>query len=304
MNTWLNKNFGFSKSEFNGILVLLALIILLKAIPFGFEFFEKDRTEDKLTVEKIQKLALVENERYVYRKKEESDSRGTSHKIDLFTFDPNTINITDWQKLGLSAKQAQAILNYTSKGGKFYKPEDLAKMYTISPKMYSTLLPFIKIESNKGAENNKPSFSTESRSTQTFAKKEYSVVEINSADTMQLQQIKGIGPAFARRIFSYRERLGGFVSKQQLMEVYGLDSTKLREVESQIKIDLNAIKSININTADFETLKRFPYLTYKQINAIVQYRKQHGKYNGIDDLKKIAILTPLTMEKIAPYLSF
>ncbi|RZL34282.1 MAG: helix-hairpin-helix domain-containing protein [Pedobacter sp.] len=64
------------------------------------------------------------------------------------------------------------------------------------------------------------------------------------------------------------------------------------------------MRSININTADFNALKTSPYLSYKQINAIIQYRKQHGNYSSIDDLRKILILTPQVIDKVAPYLVF
>ncbi len=64
------------------------------------------------------------------------------------------------------------------------------------------------------------------------------------------------------------------------------------------------IRKININTANFDILKNHPYLKYKQINAIIQYRKQHGNYTSVADLKKILILSPQTIEQIAPYLQF
>ena len=130
------------------------------------------------------------------------------------------------------------------------------------------------------------------------------VVEINAADTLELDKIKGVGPAFARRIVKYRERLGGFHSKEQLFEVYGVDTLKYNEIKDQIRINEEGIKKININTADFEALKNHPYLKYKQINAIIQYRKQHGMYSGIADLKKVLILSPQTIEQLTPYLQF
>ncbi|RYF98398.1 MAG: helix-hairpin-helix domain-containing protein, partial [Chitinophagaceae bacterium] len=137
-----------------------------------------------------------------------------------------------------------------------------------------------------------------------YVKKALVIVEVNQADSAGLDQIKGIGPAFANRILKYRERLGGFYKKEQLMEVYGLDSVKYAEIKDRITINPSAIKTVNINTADFSALKSSPYLSYKQINAIIQYRKQHGNYSSTGDLKKIAILTPQVIEKIAPYITF
>ncbi|RZL32051.1 MAG: competence protein ComEA, partial [Pedobacter sp.] len=220
-------------------------------------------------------------------------------KTVLFNFDPNKIELEDWQRLGLSAKQAQSILNYRSKGGKFYKPEDLQKMYTISPQKYEALRPYIQIEA-KNTNYDKPQYADKPD----YVKKTAVMIELNGADTLTMDEIKGVGAAFARRIVKYRERLGGFYKKEQLLEVYGLDSAKYEEIKTQVKIDANNIKKININTATFDDLKNHPYLKFKQINAIIQYRKQHGNYNSIDDLKKVLILSPENIQNITPYLSF
>ena len=301
MKTWLNKNFGFSKAEFNGFLVLICIIVVLKSAPFLYDVFGKDAVDDVDVLSKLQNIELIDQQRYVYKKDGKDISPKEPNKSKLFYFDPNTIDVTGWQNLGLSKKQAQAVVNYTDKGGKFYKPEDVRKMYTISSETYKRLLPFIKIEPNKisSIQPIKPPVTSN-----TFNNKATVVVEINGADSLQLQQIKGIGPAFARRIIAYRNRLGGFIKKDQLLEVYGLDSTKFEEIKVQVAVDADAVEVINLNTADFEVLKRFPYLSYKQINAIIQYRKQHGNFNTSDDLSKVAILNAKTIAKMLPYFDF
>ncbi|MET4081986.1 competence protein ComEA [Pedobacter sp. UYP30] len=301
MKTWLNKNFGFNKAEFNGLLVLIFLIVILKSLPFLYDVFSKDAVDDVDVMSKIQKIEIADRQRYDYKKNGTKASFKERKESKLFYFDPNTIDVVGWQNLGLSQKQAQAIVNYTNKGGKFYKPEDLKKMYTISPEMYNRFFPFIKIEP-RTAVSTHPTASVVT--TSTFTKKSTIVVEINSADSSQLQQIRGIGPAFARRIVRYRTRLGGFIKKEQLLEVYGLDSAKFEEIKAQVSVDASTVKTININVADFEALKRFPYLSYKQINAIIQYRKQHGNFNMADDLKKVAILNQQVIDRMLPYISF
>lgn len=295
MKTWLNNYFGFTKREYNGLLALFGLIILAFVTPYTYEvLFSKTEASTDFEKNAIQELNLIALKEHsadpYYHSAKHSNIRAT-----LFKFDPNQIDIEEWRKLGLSAKQAQSILNYRNKGGKFYKADDLRKMYAISTKMFKRLQPYIEIE---GAQKyiqkvNDKAF-----------KKELLIIEINTADTVKLDQIKGIGATFARRIANYRERLGGFYKKEQLMEVYGLDSLKFEEIKAQIQVDVSEIKKININTADFDTFKKHPYLKYKQINAIIQYRKQHGDYTSIADLKKLLILSPQTIEQIAPYLQF
>lgn len=130
------------------------------------------------------------------------------------------------------------------------------------------------------------------------------VIEVNSADSARLTMIRGIGPSFARRITRYRERLGGFYSKEQLNEVFGIDEAKYAEIKDGIAVDGRHIIKLNINTATFDQLRRFPYLSFKQMNAILEYHNQHGDYEAVADLKNIAILDDGILRKIGPYLVF
>ena len=130
------------------------------------------------------------------------------------------------------------------------------------------------------------------------------IIDLNTADTTQLTQLPGIGATFARRIVSYRDKLGGFINKEQLKEVFGIDSEKYAGLQAQVKVDAVHIRKIDINKATFDTLKRFPYLSYKQMNAIVQFREQHGEYTSVDDMRNIVILDDGILRKIGPYLVF
>ncbi|RNL54141.1 ComEA family DNA-binding protein [Pedobacter jejuensis] len=300
MRIWLNKYFDFSKGEFNGLLLLIIIIVLLKATPLLISSYKPVLKDDPSTLASIQKISISDEEKFQYNRDRIENYSYKKAPSKLFKFDPNTIDAAGWESLGLSPKQAQSIVNYRNRGGKFYKAEDLKRMYTISPEMYNKLLPYVEIE-NQNETFAKKDFQYEKKE---YVKRAPVVVEINQADSASLDQIKGIEPAFATRILKYRERLGGFYKKEQLKEVYGLDSIKYNEIKDQIAINPSAIRTININTADFNALKASPYLSFKQINAIIQYRKQHGNYNSINDLKKVAILTPQVLDKIIPYLSF
>lgn len=131
-----------------------------------------------------------------------------------------------------------------------------------------------------------------------------SIIELNAADTTKLMELNGIGSSFARRIVSYRDRLGGFYIKEQLKEVFGLDSEKYAGLQLQVSVDPTKITKIHINTVTFEGLSRFPYLSFKQMNAIIQFREQHGEYESMDDLGNVAILDQTTLRKIKPYITF
>ena len=130
------------------------------------------------------------------------------------------------------------------------------------------------------------------------------VIELNTADSATLTTLHGIGPSFARRIISYRNRLGGFYKKEQLKEVFGLDSLTYSGLQPQVRVDAGHIKKIPVNKVTFDELSHFPYLSYKQMNAIIQFREQHGDYESINDLKNIAIMNDEILRKIEPYLAF
>lgn len=295
MRKLLNAYFDFSKGEFNGLIALIVLVVLIAVTPDVYRFIMPE-PEDPV----VEQLAVKRLEFGVKQPRRFNDRRVTKENpkkersYSLFPFDPNTINIDDWQKLGLSFKQSAAIIKYIEKGGKFRKAEDLQKMYTITPEIYKRISPYVKIE-DKYAGNIKA---------KALVPKETKIIEINEADSAALIEIKGIGPAFANRIIKYRARIGGFYRKEQLLEVFGLDSIKYEEIRNQISVDGQKIKRININIARLEDFKGHPYIRYKQINAIIEYRKQHGNYSNIADLNKVAILDPETVERLAPYLTF
>lgn len=304
MKRWLDTYFGFNRKELNGILVLIGLIGIIMLIPYLYGLVKADEPVTEAEMAAVLKLALAEKEKlrapekdsltFKYPDKEDA-------KAKLFMFNPNTIGQAGWEQLGLSAKQSSAILRYIKKGGRFRKKEDLLKMYTISEERYQTLAPYIQIP----AEDLRNGYAEPLRYSHRIPnKKEPVMVEVNAADTTELDKIKGIGMTFANRIVKYRDRIGGFYKKEQLMEVFGIDSVKYSEIKDQVKVDGAKIRKININTAGFEDFKNHPYIRYKQVNALIAYRKQHGNYSNIADLNKVAILNEETINRLAAYLEF
>lgn len=301
MKKWLNIYFGFSRKEVDGLLVLIGLIGLIMLIPYIYGLVKQDEPVTGIEEAAVLKLALTEKEKVLTRESNRSQFKNPAkNKAKPFVFDPNTIGQADWEQLGLSAKQASAILRYIERGGRFRKTEDLQKMYTISAEMYRSLAPYIRINEGNIEDNTRSKQYTHQLPDQ----KTPVIIDVNAADTTELDKIKGIGMTFANRIVKYRERIGGFHRKEQLMEVFGLDSVKYNEIKDQVLIDASRIKKININTAGIEDFKNHPYIRYKQVNALIQYRKQHGNYGNIADLNKVAILNQETIDRLAAYLEF
>jgi competence protein ComEA len=127
-------------------------------------------------------------------------------------------------------------------------------------------------------------------------------IDINKADTTVWISLPGIGSKLANRIVNYREKLHGFISVEQVAEVYGLPDSVFQNIKPLLFVSENSIEKVNINTASKEELKS-PYINYNLANIIYQFRIQHGAYQSLEDLKKIMLIDEALYSKITPYLS-
>jgi competence ComEA-like helix-hairpin-helix protein len=227
--------------------------------------------------------------------------------VELFSFDPNTASKTDFERLGLSPKTAYSIINYRNKGGKFYKTEDFKKIYTLDEADYERLKSYIDIPKTEIAkvetkeDDGITGFATAAK--MDYIKKSTTVkIDINTAKVEDFQQLKGIGEGYAKRIIKYRNELGGFININQIQEVYGISKEVFEEIQPQLTQTSKPIQKININTADYQMLVTHPYLDSKRANAIVKYRKQHGDFKSVEDLKNIYAISADILVQIKPYL--
>ena len=137
------------------------------------------------------------------------------------------------------------------------------------------------------------------------AKKEI-LIDVATADSAELTKLPLIGPVKARIIRDYRAKLGGFCSINQLREVWGIDDSIFQIIRPHVILsDSTHYQKMNINTSDAYTLNHHPYF-YKNknvSNVIVNYRKQHGNYQTVEDIKRTALVSDSLFLKIAPYLT-
>ena len=129
------------------------------------------------------------------------------------------------------------------------------------------------------------------------------VVEINSATQVDLEKIPGIGPYFADKIIEYRIKLGGFVSKNQLLEIWKFDAEKLSSIDKYIILDDSFITKINVNSISFDDLKDHPYFSYKVANSIVKMREVSGSYENVNEIGKSMLINDELLDKLTPYIS-
>jgi competence ComEA-like helix-hairpin-helix protein len=132
--------------------------------------------------------------------------------------------------------------------------------------------------------------------------KEVFMIELNSADTFELQRLRGIGPSFARRIVKYRERLGGFTDKSQLLEIWGMDTSKYNAIREHLAVNTDSVHPINMNTVTFKELLAHPYFPFEITKAIMLYRKDHKKFVSALELKNIRSISDSAFRKMIIYL--
>ncbi len=219
--------------------------------------------------------------------------------IELQAFDPNTATQEELLRLGLAARPVNTILKFRNKGGSFRKKEDLKKIFGVTEEDYQNLEPYITIQNISPKKVQTPIASN----TPNPPKETITSLDINQSTPEDWQKIKGIGPSYAKRIVTWREKLGGFSHIQQVGETYGLPDSVFQKIYSILQIS-PVLKTLSINSISVEDLQKHPYLKFKQAKAISNYRLNHGPFKNWDDLQKVRALSPETLKKIKPYIDF
>ena len=308
---------NFTRKERTGIIFILVLIVLFLLLPFFFPYFISEPKNNTAQFEKeIAALNIQQQDstgKYANRNSDDNNYQHYNQPSEknyytkkttgeLFYFDPNTLSVDGWVKLGVREKTAITIQKYTSKGGHFYKPEDISKIWGLHEDEVKRLLPYVRIEPKPAADYNKY---PEAEKTKAYEKTKYTIatVDVNNADTAAFIALPGIGSKLAARIIAFREKLGGFYKAEQIAETYGLPDSTFQKIKTKLVISNSNVKKLNINTATADELKSHPYLRYNIANAIVQYRTQHGSFSSVADIKNIMLITEDVYNKAVPYLT-
>lgn len=327
---FIKNNTNFTQRERYGMIILIPVIIL---IPFIMMFMERisgvnkiDKEFTRLQSEKADSLlAVLEMQKPL-------DRETKLAMLEIKPFDPNKLSIAQWEEMGVKSWVAKRVVNAVSKKYVFLQKNDLANFSGFPKEEYERLKNYIDLPDsvdrneyykNKYASYDKNKYESNYDSkkydnsdkkegyTSTYEKKEYvkyvpKVIEkfdINMADTAMLKQIRGIGEKTAIQIEKFRNGIGGFHSLEQLKEVYILSPEAFEELKKHAFIS-SSIKKININTADYEALKNHSYIKGKAASILLKYKKQHGNYKTIEDIKQSRAIDEENLTKLVPYLEF
>lgn len=234
-----------------------------------------------------------------------------------FPFDPNTADSASFVALGLRPGTARAIIHYRRAGGRFREPDDFSRIYTLSRQDFARLRPYIRISPRYSIQDSgrpplahyqtPPSPRPKADSQYPHSETRYirklkpgERVCLSTADTTDLERIPGIGPYYAAKIIRYRERMGGFVSADQLKEIYGLPDDICRWVS----VGNPEINKLRINSMTFGQLLRHPYLNFEQVRAILNHRQLYGPLRSLQDLHTYQAFSEADLQRLSPYVAF
>jgi DNA uptake protein ComE-like DNA-binding protein len=288
---------SFSRREQKGIVVLIVIIILLVGFRLLFPFF--------LPTSEIESVKL-DSLYFTFQPRHKVITPVlVEDNYELSLFDPNNITADILVNMGINSRIANTWHNFLKKGGHFTNPEDLLKIYGLDKATFKQLLPYIKIKKEllpleikeEQVDNKKWNIDSllvpMNNPQDKFLKKNYipdNSIEINSADTSEWMLLKGIGPVLSKRIVIYRKKLGGFVSYNQLLEVYGIKPEVIEDNKNIMDIDTTLIVPLNINKATIGHLRDHPYLDFYKAQAIVEKRKS----KPFKSIEEVLILEPFS----------
>ena len=289
----MKSPFYISKKSRRGLTVLFFLAFFIVLIPRLYVHFLKVDTvlikKPLIKAEtKTNNSKSKENKKKYSKKKKKLVYRSPKGK-----FDPNEYTHEDWMYLGLSEKQTNVIMRFLNH--KIYTNEALKKIYVLPDTVYhlikdSTVYPaYIFDEKETFVKKKSPSINT--------------ILELNTIDSLELISINGIGPFYASQIINYRNKLGGFYKREQLMEIWKMKEETCQILMESLIIDTSTLQKIHLNTVSFEKLKNHPYLSYSQANSIVKMRTQLGRFDSIISIKKSKLINDDTFLRVRPYLS-
>ena len=289
----VKKYFIFSREQRTGIIVLFSIIIILQLIYFFVDFGQSAKTSP----EKEQWLALQSQIDSMKRQK-------SDYVPKIYPFNPNFITDYKGYKLGMSVAEIDRLLAFRKENKYVNSPQEFQAVTKVSDSLLNAISPYFKFPD--WVKNKKEFSAYKKYDSKAFAKKEKVVmIDINQATQEDLIKIYGIGEAISLRILKFKENLGGFVSMEQMNDIWGLSPEVIENLNAHFKVSATPkVKKIDINNASIKELSLFPYFKYPISKNIVTFRSMNGDIKNTEDLTKIKGLSIEKANIIALYLNF
>ena len=291
----LQHYFKFTNQQRLGIFLLLGIIVILQMIYFFVNF---SIPEKSFSPDEEQWLSLQSE---IDSLKVEKYNAGAK----VYTFNPNFISDYKGYKLGMSVQEIDRLLAFRKENKYVNSAKEFQEVTKISDSLLNVISPLFKfpdwVQNKKTFKRDKVEFVHKE-----YPKKEKIVLaDINEASQEDLMKIFGIGEALSLRILKQKEILGGFISMEQMKDVWGLSPEVLFELNTHFKIvTVPNFKKIVVNDASLKELAQFPYFRYALAKQIITYRSMNGNFKNIEDLAKIKDFPVEKAKIISLYLEF
>lgn len=289
----IQSYFKFSREQRTGIFLLFAVIIIFQMSYFFTDFSQAPSTslEEEKWLSLQSQIDLMKQEKQNYVPK-------------IYPFNPNFITDYKGYKLGMSVAEIDRLQAFRKQNKYVNSASEFQNVTKISDSLLAVMAPYFKFPD--WVKNKKEFKKYKNDAYTSFPKKEkLAVIDINQATQEDLIKINGIGEAISARILKYKESLGGFVSMEQMKDIWGLSPEVIEKLNSHFKIlAVSNVKKIDINNASVKELSQFPYFNYQQARQIVTFRSMNGDFKNIQDLTKIKGLSIEKANIIALYLAF
>lgn len=276
----INNLLKLSHNEARGFVSLLIISVISLILLFYPEIvIRKNITVDPTDVKSLDSLVTILA----------SDDPSNDNQV-LFLFNPNVISEDSLVLLRFPKSVAKRLVNYRSKGGRFFIKQDVKKIYGVTDKLMDDIYSFIDLPD---------------KLLRIREKKLLKKIDLNSSSAQQFEKIAMIGEIFANRIVKYRNSLGGYVSKNQLEEVYGLSGDALKNLKSDTFITSGfKPKRIKINHDSLEVLQNHPYISDHLAEDILRFRDLNDAIKSEKVLVNFKSVEKSKFEKLILYLDF
>lgn len=303
-----NQPIRLTSGQRKGLLALCGLIVLVQAAWFFIS--RKDAAKPITSEEEKEWIALQPK---LDALKAKADSAGV---YKIYPFNPNYITDYKGYALGMSVAQIDKLKTFRSQNKWVNSADDFQKVTGVSDSLLAVISPYFKFPdwvTKKQSGKNEKQFANKYPDKETYYKdrdnkKPASVVkqlDINDALEEDLIAVRGIGPAFAKKLLRRRADLGAFVSMEQMEEFKEFSPDAVAGLKTAFKVGQNpSVNTINVNTASLQQLTRFPYFNREIAKAIITQRSMKGKIGNIDELSKINDIFVLKSKIISLYLEY
>lgn len=271
--------FKLNKQQRNGV---FAFVVVILFVQWVYMYKTSCYTETNETSSAV--IAL--------HKKIDSLKRLKRLKAKSKSYNPNYLTDEQGYLLGMSIKEIDRLFAYRKKNKWCNNAKEFQEVTQISDSLFSVIGPLLRFPGKPGRNRLKEQKRSEKK-----------LLDINKASQRELEQIRGVGSVLSERIVKYRAMLGGFSTMGQLVEVWGLSDSTVKNIEKQYKVFTPPeIDKLNINTATFKEALSIVYLDYKSTKLLFKYRDSVGKIKDLEEIKKIPEFPIDKYDRIALYL--